>query len=63
MSLNVALTRQSNMNGSGILMMVLAMTLVPMIDVQAKYLVTSQIPAMQVIFLRMLLGTLFWYPL
>lgn len=62
MSLNVALTRQSNMNGSGILMMVLAMTLVPMIDVQAKYLVTSQIPAMQVIFLRMLLGTLFLVP-
>ncbi len=63
MSLDAVITHRSNTNGSGILMMVLAMTLVPMIDVQAKYLVTSQIPAMQVVFLRMLLGTLFLMPL
>jgi len=63
MSSDAVIMHRSNTNGSGILMMVLAMTLVPMIDVQAKYLVTSQIPAMQVVFLRMLLGTLFLMPL
>lgn len=63
MSSDAVISHRSNTNGVGILMMVLAMTLVPMIDVQAKYLVTSQIPAMQVVFLRMLLGTLFLTPL
>lgn len=63
MSSDAVITHRSSTNGSGILMMVLAMTLVPMIDVQAKYLVTSQIPAMQVVFLRMLLGTLLLMPL
>ncbi|WP_273772443.1 DMT family transporter [Brucella intermedia] len=63
MSSDAVIAHRSNTNGSGILMMVLAMTLVPMIDVQAKYLVSSQIPALQVVFLRMLLGTLFLTPL
>ncbi len=63
MSSDAVIVHRSNTNGSGILMMVLAMTLVPMIDVQAKYLVNGHIPAMQVVFLRMLLGTLFLTPL
>lgn len=63
MSSDMAITRQGTTSGTGILMMMLAMMLVPMIDVQAKYLVTNQIPAMQVVFLRMLLGTLLLLPL
>lgn len=62
MSSDVMMARHNDTNGTGIVMMVLAMTLVPLIDVQAKYLVSDQIPAMQVVFLRMLLGTLFLMP-
>lgn len=62
MSSDIVIARHRNTNGTGILMMLLAMALVPMIDVQAKYLVTNQIPAMQVVFLRMLLGTLLLLP-
>lgn len=62
MSSDAVIMHQSNTNGAGILMMVLAMTLVPLIDVQAKYLVTNQVPAMQVVFLRMLLGTCLLMP-
>ena len=43
-------------------MMVLAMSLVPLIDVLAKFLVLDGIPALQVVFLRMLLGTLLLLP-
>lgn len=49
-------------SGAGIVMMILAMALVPMIDVLAKHLVTGGIPAMQVIFLRMTCGTLLLLP-
>lgn len=63
MTINIAAARPSNTNGAGILMMVLAMALVPMIDVQAKYLVVDGISAMQVVFLRMLCGTALLLPL
>jgi len=53
---------RGNTNGAGIAIMVLAMALVPMIDVQAKYLVVAGIPAMQVVFLRMLCGTVLMLP-
>lgn len=47
---------------AGIGTMVLAMALVPLVDVQAKYLVTGGILALQVIFLRMLCGTALLLP-
>lgn len=53
---------RTNTNGAGILMMTLAMSLVPLIDVLAKYLVLGGIPAVQVVFLRMLCGTVFLLP-
>ena len=49
-------------NLAGILLMVAAMALVPMIDVLAKYLVTDGIPALQVVYLRMLCGTIILFP-
>lgn len=63
MASEMAAGRRANNNGSGIVMMLLAMALVPMIDVQAKFLVTGNIPAMQIMFLRMLIGTLLLLPL
>jgi len=62
MSKNLLAARRGNTNGAGILLMVLAMSLVPMIDVQAKFLVVGGISAMQVVFLRMLCGTLLMLP-
>ncbi len=53
---------RASRNRAGILMMVLAMSLVPLIDVLAKFLVLDGIPALQVVFLRMLLGTLLLLP-
>lgn len=49
-------------NGTGIVMMIAAMSLVPMIDVLAKYLVIDGIAALQVVFLRMLCGTILLFP-
>lgn len=49
--------------GTGILVMVLAMSLVPMIDVQAKLLLLGGISAFQVVFLRMLCGSLLLAPI
>lgn len=43
-------------------MMVLAMSVVPLIDVIAKHLVTDGIPALQVVYLRMLCGTIILLP-
>lgn len=63
MTIDIATGRPGNTNGAGIVMMVLAMALVPMIDVQAKYLVVDGISAMQVVFLRMLCGTALLLPL
>lgn len=62
MSADIAALRRADSNGAGILMMVLAMSLVPMIDVMAKFLVVDGIPALQVVFLRMLCGTLILLP-
>lgn len=62
MTVDMAAGRSGNTNGAGILMMVLAMALVPMIDVQAKYLVVDGISAIQVVFLRMLCGTALLLP-
>ncbi|KAB2883422.1 MAG: DMT family transporter [Albidovulum sp.] len=62
MSSNVAAVSCRDTSGAGILMMMLAMALVPMIDVQAKHLVVGGIPAMQVIFLRMMCGTILLLP-
>lgn len=42
--------------------MVLAMSMVPLIDVIAKYLVTDGIAALQVVYLRMLFGTVILLP-
>lgn len=61
MSIEVTAARHGT-NGAGILTMVLAMALVPMIDVQAKFLVVNGISAMQVVFLRFLCGTLLLLP-
>lgn len=49
-------------HGAGIMMMVLAMSLVPMIDVQAKLLLVGGLPVFQVVFLRMLWGTVILAP-
>lgn len=62
MTSNATVARRRDTGGAGIVMMMLAMALVPMIDVQAKHLVTGGIPAMQVIFLRMMCGTLLLLP-
>jgi drug/metabolite transporter (DMT)-like permease len=62
MTPNATLADRRDTSGAGILMMMLAMALVPMIDVQAKHLVTGGIPAMQMIFLRMMCGTLILLP-
>ncbi len=62
MTPNAAVANRRDSSGTGILMMMLAMALVPMIDVQAKHLVTDGIPAMQVIFLRMMCGTILLLP-
>ena len=43
-------------------MMALAMSLVPMVDVQAKFLLTGGLSAFQVVFLRMLWGTVILTP-
>jgi Predicted permease, DMT superfamily len=58
-----SITLRQGASGTSILLMVLAMALVPMIDVQAKLLVVGGLPAMQVVFLRMLCGTLLLFPL
>jgi drug/metabolite transporter (DMT)-like permease len=62
MSSNATVASRRDTTGAGIMMMMLAMALVPMIDVQAKHLVTGGIPAMQVIFLRMVCGTFLLLP-
>ena len=62
MSSNATIASRRDTTGAGIMMMMLAMALVPMIDVQAKHLVTGGIPAMQVIFLRMVCGTFLLLP-
>lgn len=49
-------------NGAGILIMILAMAMVPLIDVLAKHLVVGGIPALQVVCLRMLCGTAILLP-
>lgn len=48
---------------AGILLMVLAMALVPMIDVQAKLLLLGGISAFQVVFLRMFCGSVLLTPI
>ena len=62
MSSAVTAVSRRDTSGAGIMMMMLAMALVPMIDVQAKHLVIGGIPAMQVIFLRMMCGTILLLP-
>lgn len=47
----------------GIALMILAMALVPMIDVFAKKLALQGLPALQIIFMRMLWGTLLLIPI
>ena len=62
MSSHVTVASRRDTSGAGIMMMILAMALVPMIDVQAKHLVVGGVPAMQVIFLRMTCGTILLLP-
>jgi hypothetical protein len=47
----------------GIALMLLAMALVPMIDVFAKHLALQGLSALQIIFMRMAYGTLLLLPL
>lgn len=56
-------TRAVPVHGAGILTMVLAMLLVPMVDVEAKFLLASGLTAIQVVFLRMLCGSVLLAPL
>ena len=50
-------------NLTGVFLMLAAMSVVPFIDVLAKKLVTDGIPALQVVYLRMLCGTILLLPI
>lgn len=50
-------------NLTGVFLMLAAMSVVPFIDVLAKKLVTDGVPALQIVYLRMLCGTILLLPM